>query len=87
MLVISAYPLWMGLRVVSDMLLYGIVAAKEYPKYIIPYTPISLALLCDVLLMPLLQRRLPHVFLRMRGEGWFFRGMGVMVPAPVGWTI
>lgn len=50
----SAYPLYMGVRVVADMITAGTVMQEDYPKYIIPYTPISLALIAGVWLMPLL---------------------------------
>lgn len=48
----SFYPLYMGFRVVSDMLTQGTVFQEDYPKYIIPYTPISLAVITSVILMP-----------------------------------
>lgn len=51
-LLTSIYPLYMGVRVVSDMISDGEVLSANYPKYIIPYTPISLAILVGVLLMP-----------------------------------
>jgi len=50
----SFYPLLMGVKVVSDMVTKGTVVAQDYPKYIIPYTPISLAVIIAVLLMPVL---------------------------------
>jgi hypothetical protein len=50
----SFYPLYMGLRVILDMISYGTVQGENYPKYIIPYTPISIAVLVGVLLMPLI---------------------------------
>lgn len=46
MLAASLYPLWMGVRVVTDMLRNGAVYKEDYPKYIIPYTPICLAVFC-----------------------------------------
>ncbi len=49
----SSYPLYMGVRVLVDMLRNGSVMKADYPKYIIPYTPICVALLVGVLLMPL----------------------------------
>ncbi len=49
----SCYPLWMGVRVITDMIIDGTVMKENYPKYIIPYTPICLAVLLGVLLMPL----------------------------------
>ena len=47
-LLASAYPLYMGAKVVVDMLRNGTVNAEDYPKYVIPYTPISLAILLAV---------------------------------------
>lgn len=52
-LLASYYPLSMGVRVVTDMIIDGTVLKENYPKYIIPYTPISLALIIGVLLLPL----------------------------------
>lgn len=49
----SYYPLSMGFRVVADMIIDGVVIKENYPKYIIPYTPISLAIILATLLMPL----------------------------------
>ena len=57
-LVLSFYPLYMGFSTVSEMLRNGAVPIEKYPKYIIPYTPISLAILFGVFLMPLFQRLL-----------------------------
>lgn len=51
-LLLSAYPIYMGIRVVSDMLRFGTVMAENYPKYVIPYTPISVAVILAVLFMP-----------------------------------
>lgn len=56
MLIASYYPLSMGVRVISDMITNGAVLKENYPKYIIPYTPISVAIIVGVLLMPLLIR-------------------------------
>ena len=53
-LLISIYPLYMGVRVVSDMITQGTVLGADYPKYVIPYTPISLAVISGVLLLPIL---------------------------------
>lgn len=52
-LIASYYPLSMGVRVMRDMITQGTVMQENYPKYIIPYTPISIAVLVGVLLMPL----------------------------------
>ncbi|MDE6025056.1 MAG: hypothetical protein K2G45_06365 [Lachnospiraceae bacterium] len=53
-LALSFYPLYMGVRVVSDVIRYGMVAPENYPKYIIPYTPIALAVIMSVILMPVI---------------------------------
>ena len=52
-LIASYYPLSMGVRVITDMLVNGTVMKENYPKYIIPYTPISVGIIAGVLLMPL----------------------------------
>lgn len=54
----SCYPLSMGVRVISDMVTDGTVLKENYPKYIIPYTPICLAVLIGVLIMPLCNKLL-----------------------------
>ena len=53
LLTASFYPLYMGVKVILDMIGDGRVAKENYPKYIIPYTPVALALLTAVLLLPL----------------------------------
>lgn len=52
----SAYPIYMGILAVSEMLHNGFIPMERYPKYIIPYTPISIALILGVLLLPLFQK-------------------------------
>jgi hypothetical protein len=53
----------MGVKVVSDMIRFGTVYAEDYPKYIIPYTPIALAVIIGVALMPILVRNLEKLAL------------------------
>ena len=53
-LIASFYPLKMGICVISDVIRDGYVLQENYPKYVIPYTPVSLAIITGVLLMPLL---------------------------------
>lgn len=55
-LIASFYPLYMGARVIVDMIRDGEVLAQNYPKYIIPYTPVSLAVIVGTLLLPLFLR-------------------------------
>lgn len=52
-LIISYYPLAMGARVIAGMIADGTVLKENYPKYIIPYTPICIALIVSIVLMPL----------------------------------
>lgn len=56
LLIVCFYPLMMGVRVITAMIVDGTVMKENYPKYIIPYTPISLALLLGVLTMPLFMK-------------------------------
>lgn len=53
---LSAYPIYMGILAVNEMLRNGAIPMERYPKYIIPYTPISIALILGVLLLPLFQK-------------------------------
>ena len=52
-LIASYYPLSMGVRVITNMIVDGTVQKENYPKYIIPYTPMCIAIIIGVLLMPL----------------------------------
>ncbi len=51
-LVTAFYPLYMGVLVIFNMTTYGFIPQENYPKYIIPYTPICLAVIAAVILMP-----------------------------------
>lgn len=53
-LAVALYPLYMGFRVIRDMIAAGTVIEKNYPKYIIPYAPIAVAVIAAVIIMPLL---------------------------------
>ncbi len=56
--VASFYPLYMGVRVIADMIRDGTVMKENYPKYIIPYTPIAFAVILGTLLLPFFLKRL-----------------------------
>lgn len=74
-LIASYYPLSMGVRVVTDMIVNGTVWKENYPKYIIPYTPICLSILMGVLIMPLcikLFQRLALIGGSVSASGTFF---------------
>lgn len=53
-LVLSFYPIYMGVSVISSMITEGTVFKENYPKYIIPYTPIAIGIFAAVVLMPLI---------------------------------
>ncbi|MBO4449946.1 MAG: hypothetical protein J5777_05130 [Clostridiales bacterium] len=55
-ILVSSYPIYMGVSVLVQMAGKGAVALSIYPKYIIPYTPIAVAVIAGVLLMPLIQK-------------------------------
>ena len=57
-LLVCAYPIYMGASVIVRMARDGGVPVEEYPKYVIPYTPIALALVLGTALMPLFFRAL-----------------------------
>ena len=55
-LLVCAYPIYMGVRVAAEMARSGAVPLENYPKYVIPYTPIAVALIVGVALLPLWQK-------------------------------
>ncbi|HBV88649.1 MAG TPA: hypothetical protein DEF42_18875 [Desulfosporosinus sp.] len=50
----SIYPLYMGFVTLGNYLQHGFINMVDYQKYIIPYTPICIALIASAALMPLL---------------------------------
>ncbi len=49
----AAYPIYMGFTVICEMATYGTVFEEVFPKYIIPYTPIAIAVIVTTAMMPL----------------------------------
>lgn len=72
-LLASYYPLSMGVQVITDMIVDGTVLKENYPKYIIPYTPICIAILISVLFMPICM----NLFKRFALTGGSAAAMGV----------
>ena len=73
-LALSFYPLQMGARVAAALLRDGYVRAEDYPKYLIPYTPIALAVILAVALLPLfakLCKRFALLCASLFGAGMF----------------
>ena len=50
-ILLSAYPVWMGIKLLVGMSKNGYVPMEEYPKYAIPYVPIAVAVIFGVLIM------------------------------------
>lgn len=50
----SVYPIYMGVVTLGSYLQNGYINTSDYPKYIIPYTPICIALIASAALMPLI---------------------------------
>lgn len=55
-ILLSVYPIYMGISVMSQYLQNGYVPVESYPKYIIPYTPISIAVIVSAALLPVIYR-------------------------------
>ena len=56
-LLLCAYPLFMGGKVLLSVWRLGYVPMEQYPKYVIPYTPIAVTVILSTALMPLLLKR------------------------------
>ena len=72
---ISAYPIYMGFRVIYDMVTAGAVTEYDFPKYIIPYTPIAIAVIVAVALMPMILKfvkKAPTLTASVFASGVFF---------------
>lgn len=52
-ILLSFYPLMMGVQILTAYIRDGHINAEDYPKYVIPYTPIAIALIITTLLFPL----------------------------------
>lgn len=53
-LAISSYPIYMGIVTIKDYVINGSIDVSDYQKYIIPYTPICIALIISITLIPLI---------------------------------
>ena len=74
LLLLSFYPLVMGVRILVAHVRDGYIDVADYPKYVIPYTPIAMALILSaVLLPPVIQKckRFTLAFISVFGVGAF----------------
>jgi len=53
---LSAYPIYMGVKIAAEYLANGYVFDIDYPKYVIPYTPMCIAIIVSAAIIPLLYR-------------------------------
>ncbi len=55
-LLLCVYPIAMGAYAAAEMLRTGAIAEENFPKYIIPYTPIAISLIFGTAMLPLFSR-------------------------------
>jgi hypothetical protein len=72
-LLASFYPIYMGIVMLEAYFRQGGVDAADYPKYIIPYTPMCFAVIICVVILPLVYklRKLAFPLLSLLGIGLF----------------
>lgn len=71
---LSAYPIYMGVKVATEYLANGNILDTDYPKYVIPYTPMCIAIIVAAALIPLFYRyarRAAQLFSSVLGVGVF----------------
>ncbi|OGO93371.1 MAG: hypothetical protein A2Y17_04140 [Clostridiales bacterium GWF2_38_85] len=56
LLAASAYPIYMGIKTLNAYIENGAIEVANYPKYIIPYTPMCIGILVVAVLFPLLYK-------------------------------
>ena len=49
----SVYPIYMGIVMILSFIQNGGIDVADYPRYIIPYTPICIALIICTVLLPI----------------------------------
>lgn len=72
-ILLSAYPLYMGIVVLAGHFSGGGIAAGDYPKYIIPYAPICIGILVTAILLPGIYK------LNKRASLWIASCMGAIL--------
>jgi hypothetical protein len=56
LLILTAYPIAMGARIVVLQFMHGSIQPEDYANYVIPYTAVGLSILIPVILYPLLSK-------------------------------
>ena len=75
LILLSVYPIYMGITVFIQYMQNGSLDAAEYPKYIIPYTPMCIAIIVSAALLPViykLSKRFSLIIGSCIGVGLFF---------------
>jgi len=71
-LILSLYPLYMGIIMLSSYITDSGIKTADYPKYIIPYTPICVSVLLCTLILPLMLKKCRSIASPM------ISGLGIM---------
>ena len=77
LVIMSLYPIYMGISTFFAYPQNGFIHSEEYPKYIIPYTPMCIAVIISAFLLPVLYRlskRFAALLDSVIGIGLFFAG-------------
>lgn len=56
LLVLSAYPIIMGMKIVAIYLIDGAIETEDYARYVIPYTAICFGIIISTLLYPIVSK-------------------------------
>lgn len=77
LIIMSLYPIYMGLVAFSTYSQNGFMKSEEYPKYIIPYTPMCIAIIAAAILLPVFyyfSKRFAALLDSFVGVGLFLAG-------------
>jgi hypothetical protein len=80
LLLVSCYPIYMGVKTLLFAIEKGAVRSEDYPKYIIPYTPICIALIMVAALYPVIYK----VFKKYALPVGSVLGLGIFLAAETG---
>ena len=80
LILLSFYPIYMGTITLSHAIQKGAIASIDYPKYIIPYTPICLSLIIVAALFPIIYKLCRKYALLVAS----LLGMGLFLGAEIG---
>lgn len=76
----SVYPIYMGIKIFLLYLAEGMIPVEQYPKYIIPYTPMCIGLIVVTAVYPLLYRKWKQKALPMGS------GLGILIFLAIEWA-